>query len=150
MQRLFIKPIANIEASRQLARELYQDYLLPAGNFTVFLEGGLGAGKTFLVRELLGQFGVIDEITSPTYALVNEYQGVGRFAHFDFYRLSDLNDFFARGFADLAEDPSTSCFVEWPDKISPLAKSAFSGKCYTLKVEFGLGVGMRKVTLLVN
>ncbi len=172
MQKVFTRPIPNLDASRVLARKLVTDYLVPAGNFTLFLEGGLGAGKTFLVREMLQEMGVTEEVTSPTYALVNEYQARGlegervreltasnlqtlkpsnsptSFAHFDFYRLEDPNDFFARGFTDIADDPKISCFVEWPEKISPEAKSSFSGKHYVLKVEFGIGVGMRKVTLL--
>ena len=52
------------------------------------------------------------------------------------------------GTFNIAEDKNISCFVEWPDKISPLAKKSFSGRAYTIKVEFGIGVGMRKVTLL--
>ena len=100
-------------------------------------------------------FGVTEDVTSPTYALVNEYQveeeqsgGGAKYAHFDFYRLEEGNDFFARGFTDISEDPSISCFVEWPDKISEEGVKTFSGKCFVLKVEHGLGVGMRKVTLL--
>jgi len=145
MQKIFTRPIPNLEASRALAKKLYEEHLSTTDNFVLFLEGGLGAGKTFLVREILRHAGIKDEITSPTYALVNQYDD---FAHFDFYRLEDPNDFFARGFTDIAADSKMSAFVEWPDKISPEAKGHFSGTAYTLKIEFGIGVGMRKVTLL--
>ena len=91
------------------------------------------------------------EVTSPTYTIVNEYENAEhtkQFAHFDFYRLEDPNDFFARGFQDIASDPEVSCLVEWPEKISPEGRKAFGGKVYILKIEFGIGVGMRKVKLL--
>lgn len=149
MQKIFTRPIPNHEASRKLAAELVEKYLQPAGHFSLFLEGGLGAGKTFLVKELLAILEVKEDVISPTYALVNEYQaGDHGYAHWDFYRLEEPQDFFARGFQDLAGDEHTSHFVEWPEQISPEAKACFGGKRFVLKINFGIGVGMRKVELL--
>ena len=149
MQKVFIKPIANLPAARAFVKALYEEYLHQDENFVVLLEGGLGVGKTFLVREWLQCFGVASEITSPTYALVNEYENnVGQsFAHFDFYRLETPEDFFARGFTDIAEDRAVHCFVEWPEKISELALQCFSGTVYQLRLEFGDDPNMRTVTL---
>lgn len=151
MQKIFTKSLPNHEASRKLATDLVQNYLLPAGHFTLFLEGGLGAGKTFLAKEILQQLGVCHEISSPTYALVNEYEtkdAAQKFCHWDFYRLEDVNDFFARGFQDLADDTTISHLAEWPERLSPEAKASFGGQRFVLKIEFGIGVGMRKVKLL--
>ena len=150
MQKVFIKPIAHLAASRKFAKTLYEDYLRDEKNFTLMIEGGLGVGKTMIAGALLEQFGVTDEITSPTYALVNEYESKSgqQFAHFDFYRLEEPEDFFARGFTDIAGDPQINCLLEWPEKIPELAVKNFSGTIYTLRLEFGVEVDMRKATLL--
>lgn len=167
MQKILVRSIPNHEATRKFAAQLCAEHLKPAGPFSLFLEGGLGAGKTFLVKEILQHLGVSDEVSSPTYALVNEYQvkeelrdkrgessqlptpnSPLKFCHWDFYRLEDENDFFARGFQDLAGQEQTSHFVEWPERLSPEAKASFSGQRFVLKIEFGIGVGMRRVKLL--
>ncbi len=150
MEKIFQKNIPNHEASRQLAKELVEKYLKDEKKFTVFIEGTLGAGKTFLAKEMLENLGITENITSPTYALVNEYKTTKEknFAHFDFYRLEEAGDFFARGFQDIAGDSNTSSFVEWPEQIDANAKSAFTGTIFVLKIEFGIGVGMRKITWL--
>lgn len=155
MKKLLVRPLANHQATDQVAQKIYDEFLFSEDRFVVFLEGGLGVGKTYLVRKLLEAFGVQEEITSPTYALVNEYEvtespsdQAAKFAHFDFYRLEEPDDFFARGFQDIADDGQVSCFVEWPEKISEEARKSFSGKMFVLKMEHGIGVGMRKVTLL--
>lgn len=149
MKKLWTKNIPSQPFTVKLAEFLVNDYLKDADKFTIFLEGGLGAGKTFLAQEILRNLGVEDLHGSPTYTLVNEYTvNEKNYAHFDFYRLEEPHDFFARGFQDIAEEPSTSSLIEWPDKISPEAKMAFGGNVFTLKIDFGIGVGMRKVSLL--
>jgi len=68
-----------------------------AGNFArllkpgdvVILTGNLGSGKTFFVRYAVKQFG-IDSVSSPTFAIVNEYDGSMKIYHFDFYRIKNL------------------------------------------------------------
>ena len=144
MQKLFTLPAQNHQATDKIARKIFEQYLRDAGNFTIFFQGTLGAGKTYFVRQLLQAFGVEGEITSTTYALVQEYEG---FAHFDFYRLASPEEFFARGFSDIAEDPTVSCLVEWGEKIDKNAQSLFTGKKFIIRIEHGLGVGMRKITL---
>ena len=149
MEKIFSQNIPNHQATKNLARDLTENYLKQDNKFTLFLEGGLGAGKTYLTREILKHLGVKETVTSPTYALVNEYltDKKRHFAHFDFYRLETPDDFFARGFQDIAEDPNISCFVEWAEKIGPEARASFLGTKYILKIEFGIGVGMRTITL---
>lgn len=150
MEKRFKKNIPNHEASRKLAQELVAEHLAPESKFVMLIEGTLGAGKTFMVKEMLAALGVQEEVNSPTYALVNEYENQEnrRFAHFDFYRLEEPQDFFARGFQDITDDPNTSCFIEWPEKLDEATRNAFTGAGFILKIEFGIGVGMRKVTLL--
>lgn len=149
MQKIFTRSIPNQDATRQLVRDLKENFLPQAEPYTLFLEGGLGAGKTFIAKELMKHLGVAQDISSPTYALVNQYQTDGfNFAHWDFYRLEDAQDFFARGFQDLASESNTIHLVEWPERLNPEAKSCFAGERFVLKIEFGIGVGLRKVKLL--
>jgi|GEM_PF-1110516 tRNA threonylcarbamoyl adenosine modification protein YjeE len=153
MKLILKKNIPNQEASKQFAQAFYNDFLASEPSFTVFFEGGLGAGKTFLIREMLRVAGVKDEISSPTYIFLNEYtspikSGTTRFAHFDFYRFKDPAEFFARGFSETAEDRNVCKFVEWPEKISNEAEKSFSGKRYTIIIKHGVGVGMREVRVI--
>lgn len=171
MKLILKKTIPNLEASRQFAQAFYRDFLAIEPNFTVFFEGGLGAGKTFLIREMLRLAGVKDEISSPTYIFLNEYtvphphppiksragsdplpeeEGERQFAHFDFYRFKDPAEFFARGFGEVAEDTQISKFVEWPDKISGEAEKSFSGKRFTIIISHGVGVGMREIKVIAD
>lgn len=149
MKTLLTKSIPNQEATKSFAEEVYTQFLKSEKNFTIFFEGGLGSGKTFLIREILRLYGVKSEIPSPTYIFHSEYEtDQGQFSHFDFYRLADPQEFFARGFAEIAEDDSISKFVEWPDKISNKTQKSFSGTRFTICIEYGVGVGMRKMKLL--
>lgn len=148
MKTLINKSIYNIEATSTMAKEIAK-VLEKTENFSVFLEGGLGAGKTFLVREILCFLGVTEAIPSPTYTYVNEYTTDQKgYAHFDFYRLTDPGAFFSKGFLEIAADPSISCFSEWTEKITPEAQSAFSGKKFCIRIDFGVGAGMRKIRFL--
>jgi tRNA threonylcarbamoyl adenosine modification protein YjeE len=151
MKTILQKSIPNQEATAKFAVDFCQEYLDQKGeeNFTVFFEGGLGVGKTVLIREILKYFGVEDEIPSPTYILVNQYQTEQRnFAHFDLYRLKNPAEFFERGLNDIAEDKTICKLLEWPDKIDPQTRNSFSGKHFTIKIDHGVGVSMRKIRLL--
>ena len=148
MRNIFQQTVQNLDESRAVAVQLCQDYLSGSDTFTLFLEGGLGAGKTYMVGAMLEYLGITAPITSPTYSLVNEYDNEDqKFAHFDFYRLEEPNDFFARGFSDLSGEAGTSHFVEWVGKISNTAKSSFNGPQFTLKIDLGDTPTMRTMTL---
>ncbi len=87
----------------------------------VAFRGAMGAGKTTLIREIARQLEVRDDVSSPTFALVNPYAaGDGRtLYHFDFYRIDRLEEAFDMGYEEYfyGGDP---CLVEWPEKIEPL------------------------------
>lgn len=82
--------------------------------------GGMGAGKTTLIKEICRQSGVKQEVTSPTFALVNEYNipGDRLIFHFDFYRLEYPEEALDIGFEDYIFSGNL-CLMEWPDRIKP-------------------------------
>jgi tRNA threonylcarbamoyladenosine biosynthesis protein TsaE len=97
-----------------------------AGDRRVFLlSGDLGAGKTTLTQALCAELGVTEPVTSPTFALVNEYAGAdGPVYHLDLYRLQDLDE--ARGIGmESYLDSGRPCFIEWPALIDPLLPEDF-------------------------
>ena len=80
------------------------------------LSGELGAGKTTLVRGLLQALGHAGRIKSPTYTLVEPYEGSSlNLYHFDFYRFDNKSEWLSSGFADYF-NPGSVCIVEWPER----------------------------------
>lgn len=85
------------------------------------LYGALGAGKTQLVKGLCAALGISeDEVTSPTFTLVNEYAS-GRFPvyHMDAYRITRLEECYEFGFEDYLYGPGLT-IIEWPERVEPL------------------------------
>ena len=81
------------------------------------LEGDLGAGKTLFVQSLAHTLGVEGEVTSPTFNLMNVYEGICRVYHFDLYRLENAAELEDIGFYEYTEDPDGIVFIEWSDKF---------------------------------
>ncbi len=85
--------------------------------------GSLGAGKTTLIHAICEIIGVEDAVSSPTFALINEYQaGPGRqiVLHMDWYRLRDAAEAVDAGMEDALHNEDCICFVEWPEKAAEL------------------------------
>ena len=101
------------DATRALGRKL--GAALREGDF-VALTGELGAGKTLLVKAIAEGAGA-EGATSPTFALVNVYQGRVKLQHLDLYRLGGPADLFALGFDDLLREPAAT-LCEWADKAA--------------------------------
>jgi tRNA threonylcarbamoyladenosine biosynthesis protein TsaE len=90
------------------------------GRTVVLLRGGMGAGKTTLVSRIAALLGAEDTVTSPTFALVNQYEGSEcRIYHFDFYRIDRIEEVFDLGYEEYFYSGDL-CLVEWPEKIEPL------------------------------
>jgi tRNA threonylcarbamoyladenosine biosynthesis protein TsaE len=90
------------------------------GRTVVLLRGGMGAGKTTLVSRIAALLGAEDAVTSPTFALVNQYEGTEqRIYHFDFYRIDNIEEVFDLGYEEYFYSGDL-CLVEWPEKIEPL------------------------------
>jgi tRNA threonylcarbamoyladenosine biosynthesis protein TsaE len=82
----------------------------------IFLQGEMGAGKTVFAKGFVAGMGLDDEVTSPTYTIVNEYGHPPKIYHFDLYRLSDPDELYEMGFDDYLSQGCT-LLVEWPDLI---------------------------------
>ncbi len=85
----------------------------------VVLCGELGSGKTKFVQGILKYFGLENEISSPTFTIVNEYSSkVCSIYHFDVYRLADIDEFYAMGGEEYFE--KGICLIEWGELIEDI------------------------------
>ncbi|WP_121245318.1 tRNA (adenosine(37)-N6)-threonylcarbamoyltransferase complex ATPase subunit type 1 TsaE [Mucilaginibacter phyllosphaerae] len=89
--------------------------------------GDMGAGKTTLIKSMSEALGVTDAVTSPTFSIVNEYEGsYGPVYHFDFYRLKDQSEAMDMGYEEYFYS-GNYCFIEWPEKIADLLPDSYTG-----------------------
>lgn len=86
----------------------------------VLYTGEMGAGKTHFTKGIARAFGVEDEVTSPTFALVNEYLGETDVFHFDLFRINTYDDLYAIGFFDYLDRDGVLC-IEWSENIPSLS-----------------------------
>ncbi len=105
--------------------ETIMELMLPAPR-TVILRGDLGAGKTTLVRGIARSLGAPeDDVTSPTFTLVHEYQGrTKKLYHLDLYRLEREEELLQLGLEDMEADPDALLLIEWGDKFPSIIARA--------------------------
>lgn len=90
------------------------------GSRRILFKGKMGAGKTTLIKIITEKLGVKDKVTSPTFAIVNEYlSDKGKIFHFDCYRLKSKEEFFDLGYEDYLYSDAV-CFIEWPELVIDL------------------------------
>ena len=132
--------IDSLDTIHEAAKEFLQNM----GDGKVFaFYGKMGAGKTTFVKAICEELGVEDVITSPTFALVNEYTaGDGSpVYHFDFYRIKKLEEVYDMGYEDYIYSGAL-CFIEWPELIEELLPTD------AVKVNITVGEdGCRKVVV---
>jgi tRNA threonylcarbamoyladenosine biosynthesis protein TsaE len=111
----------NKNYSLQDLPKIASEIITSAKNKTLLFYGQMGVGKTTLIKELCKSLGVLDNISSPTFSLVNEYQTANndKVYHFDFYRIEDEEEAYDIGIEDYF-DSKNWCFVEWPENIENL------------------------------
>ena len=119
MKELIAKKISDINAA---AKEILQ---AATGQKVFTLTGDLGAGKTTLTQAICKELGVRENVTSPTFSLVNEYTYLDKkrqerlFRHLDLYRLKNIEEALDIGIEDYLYD-GQYCFIEWPEIIEPM------------------------------
>lgn len=115
--------IAKESELRQVAQKLLETW--PEERVFGFY-GEMGTGKTTLIKEICRQLGVEDGMTSPTFAIVNEYWTADGepLYHFDFYRIDDPDDATRIGFQDYLYS-GNYCFIEWTEKVEFLLHNEY-------------------------
>lgn len=92
---------------------------------TLLFYGSMGVGKTTLIKALVSALGSKDEVSSPTFSIVNEYLGVsGIIYHFDLYRINDIEEAYNFGIEDYLDSEHWK-LIEWPEKIEPILSDDF-------------------------
>ena len=134
MPTLIIPPIPATEASNTLSQHFpegpVREFIASIGDRRVFaFYGKMGAGKTTFITAVCRELGVTEPVTSPTFAIVNEYtidkststqvDNLSTIYHFDFYRIRRLEEAYDIGFDDYL-DSGALCFIEWPELIEDL------------------------------
>ncbi len=134
----------NIQSLEQI-HEAAKEFVAAMGDNTVFaFYGKMGAGKTTFIKAVCEELGVSDVITSPTFAIVNEYRSdlAGELIyHFDFYRIKKLDEVYDMGYEDYFYS-GCICFIEWPELIEEL----LPGNAVKVTIEEN-EEGTRKLTL---
>lgn len=110
-------PVKSLDELKHAAEQLISF----GGSEKIFLfYGEMGAGKTTLIKSLCERLGVKEPATSPTFSIVNEYQGEStKIYHFDFYRLKNQSEALDLGYEEYFYS-GNYCFIEWPEKIPDL------------------------------
>ena len=108
----------NLEQTKAFAQSFCQTL---KGGDVVVLSGDLGAGKTTFTKFVGACMGIKEPITSPTYTLLNEYNGKHlKLYHFDMYRIEDLDEVLETGVTEYFGKQNGVCMVEWAENIRPL------------------------------
>lgn len=136
--------VENIHDLPRAAEEIIEHFKRQS---VVAFYGEMGAGKTTLIREIATQMDVIDNVTSPTFALVNQYntQQGDKIYHFDFYRINKIEEAYDLGYEEYF-DSGNLCLVEWPEKIEALLPS----DALIINIEVDHKSESRKITVIHN
>ena len=119
---------ADENETSELARKFSE--VLKQGD-VISLIGNLGTGKTLFVKSIVSAFGD-DDVSSPTFAIVNIYETKFRINHFDFYRIKKVEELYDIGFVDYLNDGETITFIEWADLFSEILPT----NRYEIKIKY--------------
>ena len=111
----------NINYTLNQIPDIANEILQAVNSKILLFYGEMGSGKTTLIKELLQQLGVMENVSSPTFSLVNEYlsDNEGIIYHFDFYRIENESEAYDIGLEEYFFN-NNWCFIEWPGKVENL------------------------------
>jgi len=134
---MFRAEIKSLSEINHIAARFIQAH--PADRIFAFY-GEMGAGKTTFIKALCEEMQVLDYVTSPTFALINEYKTKknNTIFHFDFYRIKSISEAYDFGYEDYFYS-SDYCFIEWPELIESLLPS-ITVKVYLKEIENGIRI----------
>ena len=108
----------NLNDTKQLAFDFVN---LLHGGEVITLAGDLGAGKTTFTQSLALAMGINQPVTSPTFTLMNQYQGKPlKLYHFDMYRIDDIDEILETGLTEYFGNSDAVCVIEWAENIQSL------------------------------
>ncbi|MDD7885804.1 tRNA (adenosine(37)-N6)-threonylcarbamoyltransferase complex ATPase subunit type 1 TsaE [Flavivirga sp. 57AJ16] len=111
---------------------------------TLLFYGDMGVGKTTLIKAIVKVLGSVDEVSSPTFSIVNEYQlNNDKVYHFDLYRINDLEEAYNFGIEDYIDSDNWK-LIEWPEKIKPILTDQFD----SIDLELGSNNRILRLNLL--
>ena len=117
-----------------------------AGGSIVLFSGEMGAGKTAFVRGALKAYGNTAFVSSPTFALVNDYGGEPHIYHFDMYRVATEEDLYSTGFFDYISDESV-LFIEWSENIRDFIENDYSSRIIDVSIDKTQNENERVITV---
>jgi tRNA threonylcarbamoyladenosine biosynthesis protein TsaE len=109
----FEKAVASPDETKELAAAFANQ--INSGQ-TIVLNGELGSGKTFFVKQACKTWGITN-VSSPSFAIINSYQNKKFIYHFDFYRIKNREELLEIGFNDYLNDAGAIIFIEWGNLI---------------------------------
>lgn len=110
-QKLF-----SLDDTKKLSDELSQ---LFKEKDVIVLNGDLGSGKTSIIKLICAKFNISD-VSSPSFSIVNEYSGLKKVYHFDFYRIKKIEELYDIGFEEYLNDDDSIIFIEWGNLMSEI------------------------------
>jgi tRNA threonylcarbamoyladenosine biosynthesis protein TsaE len=115
---MFKAEISSLEEINKTAKEFLEAH---KSDRIFAIYGAMGAGKTTFIKALCEELNVTDYVTSPTFAIINEYStnNNNTIFHFDFYRINNIREAFDFGYEDYFFS-GNHCFIEWPELIEEL------------------------------
>ena len=130
--------VCSLEETKAVAEKLAERITKPV---VIAYFGGLGAGKTTFSRFLCQALGSHDEVTSPTFAMVHEYQGRLPIYHFDMYRVDGYESLYSTGYFDYLD--TGVLLIEWSENI----KEDLPREYIRIEIEHGQSEGCRMIKI---
>lgn len=135
----------NIEYTLEDLKEVAQKCVEHAQYKSILFYGEMGVGKTTLIKEIVRLMGSKDEVSSPTFSIVNQYEAEkSSIYHFDFYRINHEEEVYDIGFEDYFQNPADWHLMEWPELIPNLLPEQYT------KIEISLTSAEKRRLQLTN